>query len=402
MFNATAFRAAFPYFAEENQVVYLDNAATTLKPACLIEATGEFYRSAGSVHRSQYDEKQTALYEQARRRVKNLINAESEQAVIWTSGTTHSVNLVANGLLPQLNKGDEIIISEADHHANVVTWTETAKKCGAKLHILPMTEHWLIDEQALISALNEHTKIVALNFVSNVTGTEQPVAHFISLIRQHSNAQVFVDAAQAISHLKIDLQALDADFLAFSAHKIYGPNGIGILSGKLTALEQLQPLFYGGKMVETVSKNHIHFADLPYRLEAGTPNIAGVIGFNAVLGWLENWDITQAEQYAVSLAEQTKVRLKNYPNCRLFESPQAGTIISFVFDGIACSDIATLLAEQQIAIRTGVHCAQPYLARLGQSATLRLSFAPYNTPQEVEHFFIALNKSLSMLGEDVC
>lgn len=400
MFNSAEFRAAFPFFREETQVVYLDNAATTLKPDCLIKATAEFYCSAGSVHRSQYDAKQTALYEQARSRVKKFINAESEQAVIWTGGTTHSVNLVANGLLPYLKQGDEIIISEADHHANFVTWAETAKKCGAKLHILPISDDWLIEEHHLCSALNERTKLVALNFVSNVTGTEQPVARLISLIRQHSKALVFVDAAQAISHLKVDLQRLDADFLAFSAHKIYGPNGIGVLSGKLTALNQLQPLFYGGKMVEKVSKTHIEFAELPYRLEAGTPNIAGVIGFNAVLGWLENWDITEAEQYALSLVEQAKVRLKNYPNCRLFETPQASTIISFVFNGIACSDLATLLAEQNIAIRTGVHCAQPYLARLGQSATLRLSIAPYNTQVELDAFFIALEKSLALLEEE--
>ncbi|MDO4430411.1 MAG: cysteine desulfurase [Lonepinella koalarum] len=399
MFNAQQFRADFPFFKVSQELVYLDNAATTLKPQCLIDITAEFYASAGSVHRSQYDEKHTALYEQARRRVKKLINAESEQAVIWTSGTTHAVNLVANGLLPQLKAGDEIIISEADHHANFVTWAETAKKCGAKLHILPISNNWLIDVNQLLALLNERTALVALNFVSNVTGTEQPVAHLISLIRQYSNALVFVDAAQAISHFNVDLQALDADFLAFSAHKIYGPNGIGVLTGKLTALEQLQPLFYGGKMVEKVSKERIIFAELPYRLEAGTPNIAGVIGFNAVLGWLENWDIVEAEQYTLSLSEQAKVRLKNYPNCRLFNAPHPSTILSFVFDGIDSSDIATLLAEQHIAIRTGVHCAQPYLARLKQSSTLRLSFAPYNTIGEVEIFFNALERSLAILEE---
>ena len=206
-----------------------------------------------------------------------------------------------------------------------------------------------------------------------------------------------MDAAQAISHTKIDLQKLDADFIAFSAHKIYGPNGIGVLSGKLTALEQLQPFNYGGKMVDFVSKERIHFAELPYRLEAGTPNIAGVIGFNAVLEWLEKWDITQGEQHAIQLAEQAKVRLKNYPNCRLFESPQPSSVVSFVFDDIATADIATLLAEQHIALRTGVHCAMPYLARLSVTSTLRLSFAPYNTPAELNQFFAALDNTLDLL-----
>ncbi|MDY5848818.1 MAG: cysteine desulfurase [Actinobacillus porcinus] len=397
MFNAEKFRQAFPYFQQPDAVVYLDNAATTLKPQVLIDATGEFYCSAGSVHRSQYDAKQTALYEQARDRVRQLINAESHNAVIWTSGTTQAINTVAYGLMHAIQAGDEIIISEADHHANFVTWHEIAKKCGAKIHVLPLLDNWLIDEKALLSALNTRTKLVALNFISNVTGAEQPIAHFIRLIRQHSTALVLVDAAQAISHTKIDLQKLDADFIAFSAHKIYGPNGIGVLSGKLTALEQLQPFNYGGKMVDFVSKERIHFAELPYRLEAGTPNIAGVIGFNAVLEWLEKWDITQGEQHAIQLAEQAKVRLKNYPNCRLFESPQPSTVVSFVFDDIATADIATLLAEQHIALRTGVHCAMPYLARLSVTSTLRLSFAPYNTPAELNQFFAALDNTLDLL-----
>lgn len=397
MFNAEKFRQAFPYFQQPDAVVYLDNAATTLKPQVLIDATGEFYCSAGSVHRSQYDAKQTALYEQARDRVRQLINAESHNAVIWTSGTTQAINTVAYGLMHAIQAGDEIIISEADHHANFVTWHEIAKKCGAKIHVLPLLDNWLIDEKALLSALNTRTKLVALNFISNVTGAEQPIAHFIRLIRQHSTALVLVDAAQAISHTQIDLQKLDADFIAFSAHKIYGPNGIGVLSGKLTALEQLQPFNYGGKMVDFVSKERIHFAELPYRLEAGTPNIAGVIGFNAVLEWLEKWDITQGEQHAVQLAEQAKARLKNYPNCRLFESPQPSSVVSFVFDDIATADIATLLAEQHIALRTGVHCAMPYLARLSVTSTLRLSFAPYNTPAELNQFFAALDNTLDLL-----
>ncbi|MCK3657555.1 cysteine desulfurase [Pasteurellaceae bacterium Pebbles2] len=397
MFNPEKFRQAFPYFKQADAVVYLDNAATTLKPQALIDATVEFYQSAGSVHRSQYDEKQTALYEQARSKVRRLINAESEQAVIWTSGTTQAINTVANGLLPHLQVGDEIVISEADHHANFVTWHQIAQKCGAKLHILPILDNWLIDENALLACLNARTKLVALNVVSNVTGTQQPIAHFIQLIRQHSQALILLDAAQAISHIRLDMQQLDADFIAFSAHKIYGPNGLGVLAGKLTALEQLQPLQYGGKMVASASKQGIHFAELPYRLEAGTPNIAAVIGFNAVLNWLENEPFEAAEQYAVELAEQAKVRLKKYPNCRLFQSPQASSVLSFVFDGIACSDLATLLAEQNIALRTGVHCAMPYLARLGVSSTLRLSFAPYNTEQDLNLFFTALENALNLL-----
>lgn len=399
MFDSQQFRSQFPYFQDNDAAVYLDNAATALKPQALIDATVDFYRSAGSVHRSQYDEKQTALYEQARMRVKNLINAQNENVVIWTSGTTQAINTVANGLMSHIGKDGEILISEADHHANFVTLHEIAKKCGAKIRVLPISNKWLLDENTLIAALNQRTKLVALNFVSNVTGTEQPVQRLIELIRQHSNALVLLDAAQAISHIKIDLQRLDADFIAFSAHKIYGPNGLGVLSGKPAALELLQPLQYGGKMVDRVSAQQMTFSKLPYRLEAGTPNIAAVICFNAVLEWLEKIDVEQAENHAVTLAEQTKVRLKNYPFCRLFDSPQPSSVVCFVFEGIACSDLATLLAEQNIALRSGVHCAQPYLARLGQSSTLRLSFAPYNTQQDSDAFFTALDNSLALLME---
>ena len=396
-FDPMTFRQYFPYFTHTDMVVYLDNAATTLKPQCLIDATVDFYRSAGSVHRSQYDEKQTALYEQARTRVKHLINAEDEQAVIWTSGTTQAINTVANGLLPHLKTGDEIIISEADHHANFVTWHQIAEKSGAKLHVLPIDDSWLINTETLLKQLNPNTKLVALNFASNVTGTQQPVKQLIQHIRDKSSAFILLDAAQAISHVKIDLAELDVDFIAFSAHKIYGPTGLGVLSGKLSSLNLLQPLQYGGKMIRKVSKEQITFSALPYRLEAGTPNIAAVIGFNAVLAWLSQWDITEMESSAVHLAEITRRRLSHYEKCKLFNSPQPSSVISFIFEDINASDLATLLAEQQIALRVGEHCAQPYLARLGQTATLRLSFAPYNVVSEVEAFFNALDKSLELL-----
>ena len=396
-FEPMTFRQYFPYFTHNDAVVYLDNAATTLKPQCLIDATVDFYQSAGSVHRSQYDEKQTALYEQARTRVKHLINAEDEQAVIWTSGTTQGINTVANGLLPHLKTGDEIIISEADHHANFVTWHQIAEKSGAKLHVLPIDDNWLINTETLLKQLNPNTKLVALNFASNVTGTQQPVTQLIQHIRDKSSAFILLDAAQAISHVKIDLAELDVDFIAFSAHKIYGPTGLGVLSGKLSSLNLLQPLQYGGKMISKVSKEQITFSALPYRLEAGTPNIAAVIGFNAVLAWLSQWDIAKMESSAVRLAEITRQRLSHYEKCQLFNSPEPSSVISFIFEDINASDLATLLAEQHIALRVGEHCAQPYLARLGQTATLRLSFAPYNVASEVEIFFNALDKSLELL-----
>ncbi|MFU2077037.1 aminotransferase class V-fold PLP-dependent enzyme [Avibacterium endocarditidis] len=396
-FNSTEFRKNFPYFQQPNAAVYLDSAATSLKPQALIDATVAFYQSAGSVHRSQYDEQQTTRYEQARTRVKKLINAESEQGIIWTSGTTHAINLVANGLLPQITPQDEIIISEAEHHANFVSWQQLSQKTGAKLIVLPLQTNGVIDDRALKSAVQKNCKIVALTMMSNVTGVIQPLADLIPIIRRQSNAFILADAAQAINHLSIDLQQLDVDFLTFSAHKIYGPTGLGVLAGKLTALNPLQPLLFGGKMVQQVSPTHTTFAELPYRLEAGTPNIAGVIGFNAVLEWLEKWDKLAAHRYVATLSESLIARLKQYPNCQLFTCDTHSPIISFLFNGIDLSDLATLLAEQNIALRAGEHCAQPYLARLKQRGTLRLSLAPYNNEQDIEHFFNALDNALALL-----
>lgn len=397
-FDLNQFRQHFPFLQQDNKVVYLDSAATSLKPQVLLDSTLEFYTSAGSVHRSQYDAQQTEQYESARELVRKWVNAESSDAVIWTSGTTQSINLVANGLLPQLGAEDEIVISEAEHHANFVCWQQVAQKTGAKLHIIPIQDNWLIDAQQLLVALNEQSKIVALNFVSNVTGTQQSIADLIKLIRQHSNAFVLLDGAQAVSHIKLDISQLDVDFLAFSAHKLYGPTGLGVLTGKLQALEQLQPLQYGGKMVDKVTKAMTSFAQLPYRLEAGTPNIAAVIGFGAVLDWLQQWDFNALEQHSLKLAELCRHRLMQYQGCRLFNPPHTSSVVSFVFDHIDSSDLSTLLAEQNIALRVGQHCAQPYLARLGQRGTLRLSFAPYNQPQDVELFFIALDKALELLA----
>ncbi|MGR6981344.1 aminotransferase class V-fold PLP-dependent enzyme [Testudinibacter sp. P27/CKL/0425] len=399
-FNPEQFRAAFPYFQQDSALVYLDSAATALKPQALIDSTLAFYQSAGSVHRSQHEEQQTALYEQARQLTAQWIHAESSDCVIWTSGATQAINTVAHGLAASIQPGDEIIISEADHHAHFVTWSILAQQCAAKLIVLPINDQWLIESAVLQQALSARTKLVALNYVSNVTGTEQPVAELVRTIRQTaSQALVLVDCAQAIAHLKLDIQAIDADFYAFSAHKLYGPNGLGVLSGKLSALEKLSPLLYGGKMVDRVSKQNISFNRLPYRLEAGTPNIAAVIGFGAVLNWLQTIDFQAAERYVVELAQQLKVRLQTYPHARLFNSPQPSSVICFVFDDLNVSDLNTLLSEQRIALRAGEHCAQPYLSRLGQKSTLRLSFAPYNTPNEIALFFNALDSALALLRE---
>ena len=271
------FRQHFPFFSQSPDWAYLDSAATTLKPQVLIDATQHFYSSAGSVHRSQYDLPQTQQYEQARSLIAERFNAKREE-VIWTSGTTHSLNLVAYGIEDQIQAGDEIVISVAEHHANFIPWQQLAERKQAKLIVLPLDKSYQIDQQVLTQVLSVKTKIVAFNLVSNVTGVRQPAEQIVSIIREHSSAQIVVDMAQAVCSEQVDVKKIGADFYAFSAHKMYGPNGVGILIGKFDRLQALKPLFYGGKMLHNVTETALTLAELPYRLEAGTPNMAGIIG----------------------------------------------------------------------------------------------------------------------------
>lgn len=389
------FRQHFPFFTQKPDWAYLDSAATTLKPQTLIEATQHFYASAGSVHRSQYDLPQTEQYEQARQLVAERFNAKSEE-VIWTSGTTHALNLVAYGVEPQIQAGDEIVISIAEHHANFIPWQQLAERKAAKLIVLPLDEHYQIDLSALKQALSPRTKIVAFNLVSNVTGVRQPAEQIVPIIRQHSNAQIVVDMAQAVCSEQVDVQKIGADFYAFSAHKMYGPNGVGVLIGKYDRLQALKPLFYGGKMLANVTETSLTLAELPYRLEAGTPNIAGIIGFGEVLRWLKTWDFAALNQSLYALAEATRKRLKNYPNLQIFGSQNSPTI-SFAIEGVHHADLAAFLTESKVAIRSGEHCAKPYLRYLDKAGTLRISLAHYNNQADIEQFFTALDKALAIL-----
>ncbi|WGE80434.1 cysteine desulfurase [Actinobacillus equuli subsp. haemolyticus] len=398
MQQTAAFRSQFPFFKQQPEWTYLDSAATTLKPQILIDSTTEFYASAGSVHRSQYDLAQSQAYERARDLVAARFNVESRNAVIWTSGTTHAINLVAHGLEHLLKAGDEIIISVAEHHANFIPWQQLAQRKQAKLVVLPLDANFQLNPTALQQAISNRTKMVALNLVSNVTGVRQPVEQLIPIIRQHSNAKILLDCAQAVCCEKIDVQKLDADFYVFSAHKMYGPSGVGVLTGKLQSLEQIRPLVFGGKMLSDVSESTLSVADLPYRLEAGTPNIAGIIGFGTILEWLEQWDFEALNQAVESLAEEAYKRLKNYKNIQIFSQPGCSTI-SFIFQGIHHSDIAAIMTERKIALRSGEHCAKPYLRYLDQTGTLRLSIAHYNQMEDLEHFLESLDLALEILAD---
>ena len=391
------FRQHFPFFQHSPDWCYLDSAATTLKPQVLIDSTAAFYASAGSVHRSQYDLAQTQQYELARDLVAKRFNVANREAVIWTSGTTHAINLVAYGLEHLLKEGDEIVISVAEHHANFIPWQQLAVRTKATLRVLPVNEHYQISEDELRNVLSPKTKIVAFNLVSNVTGVRQPVEKLVAHIRQNSQAYILLDIAQAVCSEKVNVQEIGADFYTFSAHKMYGPNGVGVLMGRLQSLAELRPLFYGGKMLKEVSEQHLTLADLPYRLEAGTPNIAGIIGFGQVLQWLEQWDFEQLNGELYQLANDVYKRLEKSSHLQIVGSHISSTI-SFTIQGIHHADVAAFLTESQVAIRAGEHCAKPYIRYLVQQGTLRLSLAHYNNAEDIDRFFEALDFALEILS----
>ncbi|MBZ0058578.1 cysteine desulfurase CsdA [Leclercia adecarboxylata] len=396
-FSPAHFRAQFPALADAG--VYLDSAATALKPQAVIEATHQFYSlSAGNVHRSQFAEAQrlTARYEAARDQVARLLNAESGKNIVWTRGTTEAINMVAQCYArPRLQPGDEIIVSEAEHHANLVPWLMVAEQTGAKVVKLPLGADLLADVARLPEFITPRSRILALGQMSNVTGGCPDLARAISLAHA-SGMVVVVDGAQGVVHFPADVQQLDIDFYAFSGHKLYGPTGIGALYGKAALLEEMTPWLGGGKMITEVTFDGFKTQEVPYRLEAGTPNVAGVIGLSAALEWLADIDLQQAESWSRGLATLAEEALKQRPGFRSFRV-QDSSLLAFDFAGVHHSDMVTLLAEYGIALRAGQHCAQPLLAALGVNGTLRASFAPYNTQSDVDALVAAVDRALALL-----
>ncbi|MDF2623708.1 MAG: cysteine sulfinate desulfinase [Kosakonia cowanii] len=396
-FNPSQFRAQFPALADAG--VYLDSAATALKPQTVIDATQQFYSlSAGNVHRSQFAEAQqlTARYEAARDQVATLLNASSGKNIVWTRGTTEAINMVAQCYArPRLQPGDEIIVSEAEHHANLVPWLMVAEQTGAKVVKLPLADDRLPDLNQLAALITSRSRILALGQMSNVTGGCPDLARAITLAHQ-AGMVVMVDGAQGVVHFPADVQQLDIDFYAFSGHKLYGPNGIGALYGKAELLEAMTPWLGGGKMISEVTFEGFTTQPVPYKLEAGTPNVAGVIGLSAALEWLNGIDNAQAERYSRGLATLAEEQLAQRPGFRSFRC-QDSSLLAFTFDGVHHSDMVTLLAGYGIALRAGQHCAQPLLAALGVNGTLRASFAPYNTQQDVDALVSAVDRALELL-----
>lgn len=398
-FNAADFRQQFPALSQGQ--CYLDSAATALKPQAVIDATVNFYSQEGAtVHRSQHHAAQTLTeeYEQARTLVAEWIKAPRAADIVWTRGTTESVNLVAQSYLrPRLQAGDEIIVTQAEHHANLIPWLMVAEQCQARVVTLPVDQCGIPDINALPALLNTRTRLLAITQMSNVTGAMPDLAHAIELA--HANGTpVLVDGAQGVVHSPPDLRQLDADFYVFSGHKLYGPTGIGVLYGKTELLDCMEPWHGGGKMLAQASMSGFTPQAVPHRFEAGTPNIAGVIGLAAALKWLKTVDLDAAEEYTQNLATLAEGQLSQLEGFRSFRAQNA-SLLAFDIAGVHHSDLVTLLAEQGIALRAGQHCAQPLMSALGISGTLRASFAPYNNEQDVARLLSALKYALSLLTD---
>ena len=400
----TTIRDAFPGLDQEvngKPLVYLDSAASSQMCRAAIEAVDHFARhDRANVHRGVHalGQRATVAMEQARETCRAFLNAKSEREIIFTRGTTESLNLVAQTFGATLAPGDEVLISEMEHHSNIVPWQLLAAKQGIQLKVVPVLDDGSLDVDAVSGLLSPRTRLVSLVHVSNALGTVNPVREIIALAHAR-NIPVMLDGAQAIAHFPVDVQELDVDFYAFGAHKVFGPNGIGVLYGKLELLQRMPPWQGGGDMIESVRFDGTTYAEPPARFEAGTPNVSGIIGMGAALKWLMAQDRAALQAHEDRLVEAATEVLARIPSVRqVGTAPGKQGVCSFVMDGIPAADIATLLDMQGIAVRTGHHCTQPLMERYGLEGTVRASFSIYNTLDEVEMLEQGLRKVLRMFG----
>lgn len=403
--NVLNIRDQFPILHQKVHgypLIYFDNAATSQKPLKVINAISEYYLQENSnIHRGAHylSNQATEKYEKSREAVRHLINAESTEEIILTKGTTESINLVASCLSQYLFKpGDEILISGLEHHANIVPWQIAADQKGALIKVIPILDSGELDLVAFKNLLSPKTKLLALSHISNVLGTINPVEEMVALAKE-KGALVLIDGAQSAPHMIVDVQALDCDFFCFSAHKIYGPTGIGVLYGKKAQLEKMPPYQSGGEMIKEVTFKGTTFNNLPYKFEAGTPNIAGGIGLLAAVEFIEEVGLEHiARREAELLAYATK-KLKELGGIQFVgEAKEKAAVISFLVDGIHPSDLGSVLDKLGIAVRTGHHCAQPIMDRFEIPGTVRASFAVYNTENEIDMFIEGIDKVKKMFG----
>ena len=385
----------------DKPLVYLDNAATTQKPQCVIDTISDVYTTMNSnVHRGVHHLSQvaTTAMENSRETVRKFIGAKHSHEIIFTRGTTESINLVASSYGNTLLKeGDEIIISAMEHHSNIVPWQLLHARTGVKFRVIPLTGNCKLDIEAYKGMFNEKTRLVSVTHVSNVLGSTNPIKEIIEIA--HSNdVPVLVDGAQSIPHKKIDVMELDADFFAFSGHKIYGPTGVGVLYGKELWLETMQPYNGGGEMIKSVRFDKTSFNDLPYKFEAGTPDYVGIIALGKAIEWVNSLGIENIAAHEHELTRYAVEQLKTIPDMRIFGEPD-GAAVSFLTGDIHPADLGTILDRLGIAIRTGHHCAQPLIDHLGIPGTARASFAVYNTKEEIDALIQGIKRAVKMFTQ---
>jgi cysteine desulfurase/selenocysteine lyase len=403
--NIDQIRADFPVLHQQVNkapLVYFDNAATTQKPKAVMDALVAYYeQDNANIHRGIHTlaERATTAYELTRKKLAAFLNAPSTDQIIFTSGTTAGINLVAQTFgRANVEKGDQIIVSNLEHHSNIVPWQMIAEEKGAEIKVIPVSDEGVLDIEAFKALLNPKVKLVAVNHVSNAIGTINPIAEIISLAHA-VGAKVLIDGAQSVAHLAVNVQSLDMDFFVFSAHKLFGPTGVGVLYGKRELLESMPPYQGGGEMIKEVSFAGTTYNELPYKFEAGTPNIADVIAFGAALDYVQAIPTEALAAQEEALLAYATQKLQAIPGLRIVgTAPEKIAVISFVIDGVHPQDIGVLLDKFGIAIRTGHHCAQPLMQRYELVGTCRASFAFYNTFEEIDRFVHCLEKTLQMLG----
>lgn len=391
MFDVNKIRADFPILGREvygKPLVYLDNGATTQKPRVVVEAmTDEYYSVNANVHRGVHflSQRATELHEGSRETVRAFINARSTSEIVFTRGTTESINLLASSFAEsQMREGDEVIVSVMEHHSNIVPWQLMAAKHGIVIKVIPMTDSGELLMDAYRELFTERTRIVSVAHVSNVLGTVNPVEEMIRYAHEQG-VPVLVDGAQSVPHMPVDVQALDADFYVFSGHKVYGPTGVGVLYGKEAWLDRLPPYQGGGEMIQTVSFEKTTFNELPFKFEAGTPDFVGTTGLARALDYVSAIGMDKIAAYEHELTTYATERLMEIPDMRIFgQAKEKGSVISFLVGDIHHFDLGTLLDRLGIAVRTGHHCAQPLMQRLGIEGTVRASFGLYNTKEEID------------------
>ena len=404
MLDIAKIRSDFPILNQlihKKPLVYFDNAATNQKPQVVIDAIVDYYSNYNAnIHRGVHTLSQLATnsFEEARVKVQAHMNAKNSYEIIFTSGTTHGINMVASGFSEMLQKGDEVIVSEMEHHSNIVPWQMLCEKTGAILRVIPMNESGELDMEEYVNLLSKKTKMVFVNHVSNALGTINPI-QFIIDQAHNIGAEVLIDGAQAAGHIKADMQALDVDYYVTSAHKICGPTGVGVLYGKEKCLLKLPPYQGGGEMIKEVTFEKTTYADLPHKFEAGTPNICGVIAFGVALDYLNDLGFENIASYEDELLSYATEKLLAIEGLKIYgTSTQKTAVISFNVNDIHPFDIGTIIDKLGIAVRTGHHCAQPIMNFYNIPGTVRASFAFYNTKEEIDLFISALTRATRMLS----